>query len=175
MANAERELLVGADKLEDMCMKRSEQYQRIKANHEAWCVDRQQKQQMEREELEDELRQLKKRLSDVEQEDLRASEELGRLLSRPRMHRDGSPDIEELFAETDKWYSDLRRIRAERDRLGENKEAIVREIEKIQSKLEGLPAAYGLIHKEETRRLGEQLEDLMTAVSRSHMASRSIN
>ncbi|KAL2275894.1 hypothetical protein FJTKL_01449 [Diaporthe vaccinii] len=163
MANAERELLVGADKLEDMCMKRSEQYQRIKANHEAWCVDRQQKQQMEGEELEDELRQLKKRLSDVEQEDLRASEELGRLLSRPRMHRDGSPDIEELFAEADKWHSDLRRIRADRDRLGENKEAIVREIEKIQSKLESLPAAYGLIHKEETRRLGEQLEDLMTA------------
>lgn len=175
MANAQHENLFGADKLEDMCKKTSEDYQGIKANYEAWCVDQKQKQQTEREELEDGLRQLKNHLSDVEQEDLRASEELRKLLGRPRMHRDGSPDVGELFAEADKWHSDLRRIRADRDRLGENKEAIVRDIEKIQNKLGGLPAAYALVHKEETRRLGDQLEDLMTAVSQSHMASRSIN
>ncbi|KAG6363519.1 hypothetical protein INS49_008620 [Diaporthe citri] len=160
MANAEREHLFGADKLEDMCKKRSEEYQRIKANHEAWCVDQQQKQQMETEELEDELRQLKKHLSDVELEDSRATEKLGQLLSRPWMHREGSPDIEALFAEADRWNSDLCRIRADRDRPGEKKDAIVRDIEKVQNKLEGLPAAYALIRKEETRRLREQLEDL---------------
>lgn len=175
MANAQRENLSGADKLEDMCKKRSEEYQGIKANYEALRVDQQQKQQTEREELEDKLRQLKKDLSDVEQEDLRASEELEQLLSRPKVHRDGSADIEELIAEADRWHSDLRRIRADRDRLGENKETILRDIEKIQNKLEGLPAAYAQFHKEETRRLGEQLEELMTAVSQSHMASRSIN
>ncbi|KAK7741356.1 hypothetical protein SLS63_000909 [Diaporthe eres] len=172
MANAQRENLFGADKLEDMCKKTSEDYQGIKANYEAWCVDQKQKQQTEREELEDGLRQLKNHLSDVEQEDLRASEELRKLLSRPRMHRDGSPDVGELFAEADKWHSDLRRIRADRDRLGENKEAIVREIEKIQNKLGGLPAAYALVHKEETRRLGDQLEDLMTAIDKGGIKRR---
>lgn len=90
----------------------------------------------------------------------RATEELGQLLSRPWMQRDGSPDIDELFAEADRWNSDLRRIRADRDRPGEKKEAILRDIEKTRNKLEGLPAAYALIRKEETRRLKEQLKDL---------------
>lgn len=184
MANAQRENLFEAGKLEDMCKKRSEEYQGIKANYEAWCVDQQQNLQTEREELEDELRQLKKNLSDVEQGDSRASEELGKLLSRPWMHREDSPDIEELFAEADRWNSDLRRIRADRDRPSVNKQAIVRDIEKIQNKLEGLPAKYALIRKEETQRLKEQLEDLwrrqnqsysLTIVSPSNIDSLSIN
>lgn len=184
MANAEREYLIRAERLEDMCEKRSEEYQRIKANYEAWYADQQRKLQMETAELEDELVQLKKHLSDVELDNSRATEELGQLLSRPWMQRDGSPDIDELFAEADRWNSDLRCIRADRDRPGEKKEAILRDIEKTQNKLGGLPAAYALIRKEETRRLKEQLRDLwhrhnqqdrVIAVSQSYVASLSIN
>lgn len=160
MANAERGQLFRADKLEDMCEKRSEEYRIIKANYETWCVDQQQKLQTETEELENELRQLKENLSDLELGDLRATEELNQLLSRPWMHRDDSPDIEELFAEADRFNSELRRIRANRNRPDEHNQAILSNIEKLQNKLEGLPEAYALTRKEETRRLREQLEGL---------------
>lgn len=160
MAKADRETVLGADELEDVCKKRSEEHQSIKANYEKWCADQQQKLQTETGKLEGELRQLKKSLADVELEDARAAEELGRLLSRPWMQQEGSPDIDDLFAEADRWNTELRRIRATRDRPGENKTAIQREIEKVQNKLEGLPAQYTLRRIRETLRVREQLEDL---------------
>ena len=110
METSERERFFRTNEIEDMCKKRSEEYQRIKARWEAWCVDQQLKRDTEEEKLEKELEQLRVALDDTQQEDSRANEELGQLLSRPLMHRDDSPDIEELFAETDRWHSDLRRI-----------------------------------------------------------------
>lgn len=167
MASAERERLFRADKLEDMCEKRSEEYQSIRANYEAWCVSQHQRLQTETEELEDELIRLKKHLSDADLEDSKATEELKQHLSRPPMHRDGSPDIEELFAKGDKWHSELRRIRADCNRPRDDKNAILRDIEKVQNKLEGLPLAYALLQKEETRRTREQLEGLWQQQSQS--------
>lgn len=160
MASPKSERPFEADDLEDICRKRSEEYQNLKASYETWCVDQQQKLQAETEELGDELRQLKKRFTDMELAYARATEELEQLLSRPWAQRDGSPDIEELFAEGDRRNAELRRIAAIRDSPGEDKKAILREIEKIQNKLEGLPAAYDLIRKKETRGLREKLEQL---------------
>lgn len=160
MASAGSELPFEADDLEDMCQRRSEEYQSLKASYETWCVDQQQKLQAETKELEDELRQLKKRSTDMELAHMRATEELEQLLSRPWAQRDGSPDIEELFAEGDRRNTELRRIAAIRDRPGEDKKTNLREIEKVQNRLEGLPAAYDLIRKEETRGLKDKLEQL---------------
>lgn len=171
MANAERERLFTTDELEDMCKKRSGEYRNIKTNYETWCVDQQRELQAETEELENELRQLKKNLSDLEPKEVRATKELSQLLSRPGMHRDGSPDIEELFAEADRFDWDFSRIRANRDRPEEHKQAILGDIEKLQNKLEGLPAAYALTRKEETRRLRKELEDLWQPSSQSDVST----
>lgn len=57
----------------------------------------------------------------MELEDVRATEELDQLLSRPWAQRDGSPDIEELFAEGDNRDTELHCIAANRDRAGEYK------------------------------------------------------
>lgn len=160
MATSERENFFRANEMEDMCKKRSEEYKRIKASWEAWCLDQQLKRDTEEEKLEKELGQLRAALDDVEQEDSRATEELGQLLSRPLMHRDDSPDIEELFAETDRWHSDLRRIRANRDHPGENKKTIMSNIDEIQNKLKDLTAAYDSVWKEEARRVRKQLAEL---------------
>lgn len=160
MADVERQQLFTADELEDMCKKRSEGYQSIKANYEAWRGNQQQKLQVETRELENELRQLKNDLADMELEDLRACEEFGELLSRPWTPGDDSSGIEEIFAEADRWNTELCRIKANRDRPVEDEKTVLLNIEKIQDKLEGLPAAYALIQEEETRRLREQLEGL---------------
>lgn len=160
MDTSEREKLFRANGIEDMCKKRSEEYHHIKASWEAWCVDQQLKRDTDEEKLEKELEHLRAALDDAEQEDSRATEELGQLLSRPLMHRDDSPDIEELFAETDRWHSDLRRIRANRDHPGQNKQTIMSNIEEIQNKIKGLPAAYDSVWKEEARRVRKQLAEL---------------
>lgn len=47
MASAERQRLFEAGDLEDMCKKRSEEYQSLKASYETWCADQQQKLQGE--------------------------------------------------------------------------------------------------------------------------------
>lgn len=160
METSEREKLFRANGIEDMCKKRSEEYHHIKASWEAWCVDQQLKRDTDEEKLEKELEHLRAALDDAEQEDSRATEELGQLLSRPLMHRDDSPDIEELFAETDRWHSDLRRIRANRDHPGQNKQTIMSNIEEIQNKIRGLPAAYDSVWKEEARRVRKQLAEI---------------
>lgn len=160
METSEREKLFRANEIEDICKKRSQEYQHIKASWEAWCVDQKLKRDTEGKKLEKELEQLRAALDDTQQEDSRANEELGQLLSRPLMHRDDSPDIEELFAETDRWHSDLRRIRANRDHPGKNKQIIMSNIEEIQNKLKGLTAAYDSVCKEEARRVRKQLAEL---------------
>lgn len=165
MATSEREKFFRANEIEDMCKKRSEEYKCIKASWEAWCLDQQRKRDTEEEKLGKELDQLRVALDDAEREDSRATEELGQLLSRPLMHRDDSPDIEELFAETDRWHSDLRRIRANRDHPEENKKTIMSNIEEIQNKLKGLPAAYDLVWKEEARRVRKQLAEIWQPTS----------
>lgn len=160
METSEREKLFRANEIEDICKKRGQEYQHIKASWEAWCVDQKLKRDPEEKRLEKELEQLRATLDDTQQEDSRANKELGQLLSRPLMHRDDSPDIEELFAETDKWHSDLRRIRASRDHPGENKQTIMSNIEEIQNKLKGLTAAYDSVWKQEARRVRKQLAEL---------------
>lgn len=158
--------IFGADELEDMCKKGSEEYQTIKAKYQQSCVDQQQKMQVETEELEGELGRLKKCLTDAELEEERATEELRQLLSRPWLQRDGTPDIDELLDKADRRNMELRRLRENRDRAGVEKKTTLRQIETIQNKLQGLPQAYAVIKKEETRRLREQLEDLWQRSSR---------
>lgn len=160
MASRQSVQIFGADELEDMCKKGSEEYQTIKAKYQPWRVDQQQKMQIETQELEGELGRLKKCLTDAELKEERATQELTQLLSRPWLQRDGTPDIDELLDKADRRNMELRRLREKRDRAGGDKKTILRQIETIQNKLQGLPQAYAVIKKDETRRLREQLEDL---------------
>lgn len=145
------------DGFEDMWKPRTKELQSQKSSHKKLPFDQQQGLQAEREELEDDLRQLRKRFADMELADVRAATELKQLLSRPLTNRDGSPDIEELFAEANRRDIELRRIKAKRNRPGQDKKAILHEIEKIQTKLEDLGGPYALVRKD-TRRMGEKLE-----------------
>lgn len=148
------------DGLEDIQKKRTMEIQNPKSNNKAWPAYQQQESQAEREELEDELRQLRERFADMELADVRAAVELKQLLSRPLTNRDGSPDIEELFAEASRREVELRRIKADRERPGQDKKTILHEIKKIQIKLQGLEGPYTLVRKEETQRPGDKLQQL---------------